>query len=355
MNNNTNNNQQQQLPRRPSSVPLGDITQQQTNVLPGKRSAATSASSSAATTPNVSALSFPLPTTATSQRLFEVDPTTVPEYSEEIIKHLMRREAMLPRDGSYLESQRDVTDRMRQILVDWLIDVNLKFKLHPETFFLAVDIVDRYLSKAQVARAQLQLVGITSVLIAAKHEEVWPPELKDCVYIAANTYTAAEVLAMERDIAGTLFFRFTVPTPYPMLIRLLDATGAPESVRHAAMFFLDSAAHEFRLVPCLPSRVACAAFLLARMHIATNSIARNGEDDVSLEEHWDANVEILSHGVTLLEIEPIARQLLQSTQTLTNPSSRLQAVRRKYLSQRYGGIAGMVLPTLPAEHAIVRG
>jgi cyclin-A len=346
MNHNIHNNQ---LQRRPSSVPLGDITQQQANGLPGKRTAPTSANNSATTTPTMTPLSFP---TANMQRMFDVDPCTVPEYSDEIIKHLMRREAAVPRDGSYLETQRDVTERMRQILVDWLIDVNLKFKLHPETFFLAVDIVDRYLSKAQVARAQLQLVGITAVLIAAKHEEVWPPEVKDCVYIAANTYTAAEVLVMERDIAGTLFFRFTVPTPYPIIVRLLEATGAPESVRHAAMFFLESAAHEIRLVPCLPSRVACASLLLARLLIATNSISRAGDDEISLEDQWDSDVEVLSHGVTLGEIEPIARQLLQSSQALTNPSSRLQAVRRKYLSQRYGGIAGMTFPVLPNDFAL---
>lgn len=341
---NHNNNQ---LQRRPSSVPLGDITQQQTNGLPGKRTAPTSANNSATSTPTTAPLAFP----ATNQRLFDVDPCTVPEYADEIVRHLMRREVMMPRDGAYLERQRDVTERMRQILIDWLIDVNLKFKLHPETFFLAVDIVDRYLAKAQVARAQLQLVGITAVLIAAKHEEVWPPEVKDCVYIAANTYTANEVLIMEREIAGTLFFRFTVPTPYPIIVRLLDATAAPESVRHAAMFFLESAAHELRLVPCLPSRIACAALLLGRMHVATNSISRNVDEEIALEEHWSSDLEVLSHGVSLEEIEPVARQLLQSTQVLTNPSSRLQAVRRKYLSQRYGGVAGMNLPVLSSEPA----
>lgn len=343
-------NHNNQLQRRPSSVPLGDITQHQTNgLLPGKRTAPTSANNSATTTPTMTPLAFPV---ANTQRMFDVDPCCVSEYHDEIIKHLMRREVTMQRDGSYLESQRDVTERMRQILVDWLIDVNLKFKLHPETFFLAVDIVDRYLSKAQVPRAQLQLVGITAVLIAAKHEEVWPPEVKDCVYIAANTYTAAEVLVMERDIAGTLFFRFTVPTPYPIIVRLLDATGAPESVRHAAMFFMESAAHEIRLVPCLPSRIACASLLLARLLIATNSISRVAEEEILLEDQWDSDVEVLSHGVTLEEIEPIARQLLQSAQALTNPSSRLQAVRRKYLSQRYGGIAGMNFPVLSSDFTL---
>lgn len=336
-----------ELPRRNSTM-LGDITQT-VNSVAAPNLCRQLPLMSQTTTPVESAVSSrsgtPSAVTVSSEA---VDPRYIPEYCEEIVHHLLMRERMYPRDGAYLEVQSEVTERMRQILIDWLIDVNLKFKLHPETFYLAVDIIDRFLSKRQVTRAQLQLVGITGVLIAAKHEEIWAPEVKDCVYISANTYTHNEVLVMEREIAAALKFRFTVATPYPVMCRLLDATDAADFVRWATMMYLDSAAHDYKLLQCLPSRVACAAVLLGRMTISLNSIVAPADGGAlpSPASFWDATLENASHGVTFGEIEPIVMQLLASTQALTAPGSRLQAVRRKYLSQRFGAIAGMRLPTL---------
>ena len=70
----------------------------------------------------------------------------------------------------YLEYQPDVNSNMRTILVDWLIEVQENFELFHETLYLAVKIVDRFLSKKQVKREYLQLVGATAMLIAAKFE-----------------------------------------------------------------------------------------------------------------------------------------------------------------------------------------
>ena len=59
---------------------------------------------------------------------------------------------------------------MRTILVDWLVEVQENFELFHETLYLAVKTVDRYLSKKEVKKEYLQLVGATSMLIAAKFE-----------------------------------------------------------------------------------------------------------------------------------------------------------------------------------------
>jgi cyclin B len=67
---------------------------------------------------------------------------------------------------------------MRSILVDWLIEVHRKFELMPETFYLTLNIVDRFLSAKAVPRKELQLVGIIAMLIASKYEEIWAPEVK---------------------------------------------------------------------------------------------------------------------------------------------------------------------------------
>uniref|UniRef100_A0A7N2KL06 B-like cyclin n=1 Tax=Quercus lobata TaxID=97700 RepID=A0A7N2KL06_QUELO len=77
---------------------------------------------------------------------------------------------------NYMDSQPEINARMRSILIDWLTEVHRKFELMPETLYLIINIVDRYLSRTFVSRRELQLVGISSMLIACKYEEIWAPQ-----------------------------------------------------------------------------------------------------------------------------------------------------------------------------------
>ena len=70
----------------------------------------------------------------------------------------------------YMHLQPDISSGMRTILVDWLIEVQENFELFHETLYLAVKLVDLYLSRKEVKREYLQLVGATSLLVAAKFE-----------------------------------------------------------------------------------------------------------------------------------------------------------------------------------------
>ena len=83
-----------------------------------------------------------------------------------------------------MDSQPEINERMRAILVDWLIEVHHKFELMPETLYLTLNIVDRYLASKNVLRRELQLVGLSAMLMASKYEEIWAPE----VYTYTYTY-----------------------------------------------------------------------------------------------------------------------------------------------------------------------
>lgn len=76
-----------------------------------------------------------------------------------------------------MDSQPEINSKMRAILVDWLIEVHRKFELMPESLYLTINIVDRFLSMKNVPRRELQLVGISSMLLACKYEEIWAPEV----------------------------------------------------------------------------------------------------------------------------------------------------------------------------------
>lgn len=121
------------------------------------------------------------------------DPLCATEYVQDMYMHFRSKEEMTSVRPLYMENQSHINERMRSILVDWLVEVHLKFKLVPETLYLTINLIDRYLERTEVSRPKLQLVGVTSLLIAAKYEEIYPPELRDLVYICDRAYTRQEV------------------------------------------------------------------------------------------------------------------------------------------------------------------
>lgn len=65
----------------------------------------------------------------------------------------------------------------RAILIDWLIEVHNRFEPMPETLYLTINLIDRFLSLKTMPRKELQLVGLGAMLIACKYEEIWAPEV----------------------------------------------------------------------------------------------------------------------------------------------------------------------------------
>jgi cyclin B len=131
------------------------------------------------------------------------DPLCATDYVQDMYDHFRSREVQTSVRPGYMENQPHINDRMRSILVDWLVEVHLKFKLVPETLYLTINLIDRYLAEREVSRPKLQLVGVTALLIASKYEEIYPPELRDLVYICDRAYSRNEVCIL--SLAGCVF------------------------------------------------------------------------------------------------------------------------------------------------------
>jgi Cyclin, N-terminal domain/Cyclin, C-terminal domain len=155
---------------------------------------------------------------------------------------------------------------MRAVLVDWLVEIHLKFRCEPETLHLAVNILDRYLTSVDVPRDMLQLVGGTALLLAAKYEEIYPPELHDIVVITNRTYTKQDVLDMEAEILSEISFNLTVSTGYPFLQRFLFVTQATKTMGDAAKYYMERMLQEHDSLMFRPSVIAAAAVCLAINH-----------------------------------------------------------------------------------------
>ena len=94
------------------------------------------------------------------------------QYVQELFSTYRAKEASTSTRPIYLAKQTRVNARHRTILVDWLVDAHRVFRLLPETLYLCINLLDRYLSRVEVDRSSLQLVGISCLLIATKYEEV---------------------------------------------------------------------------------------------------------------------------------------------------------------------------------------
>jgi hypothetical protein len=166
----------------------------------------------------------------------------------------------------YMERQFELNGMMRSILVDWLVEVHIKFRLQQETLYLCINIIDRYLSRRIIGRGHLQLVGVTALLLACKYEEIYPPEVKDCVYITDRAYTRQNVLDMEADIVDALKFKMSVPTGYPFLERFLHITKASRSVQDLSHFYMEKMLQEYGMLNFRASLVAATVVCLAWSH-----------------------------------------------------------------------------------------
>lgn len=186
------------------------------------------------------------------------------EYAKDICAYMKELEVRLACKANYMKKQPDITSTMRTILVDWLVEVAEEYQLHNETLFLAVSYVDRFLSSMSVQRTRLQLVGTASLLIAAKFEEIYPPEVTEFVYITDDTYTKQQVLKMEQVVLKVLCFDVACPTPYAFLLRFAEVSKCPDTVTYLAQYLCELALmDDDPYLQYLPSIIAGAALCLA--------------------------------------------------------------------------------------------
>ncbi|KAI0071531.1 hypothetical protein K474DRAFT_1679342 [Panus rudis PR-1116 ss-1] len=203
------------------------------------------------------------------------DPLMVSEYVVEIFNYLknleydgfgltVMQQSTMP-NPNYMEMQKDLAWKMRGILTDWLIQVHSRFRLLPETFFLCVNIIDRFLSQRVVSLAKLQLVGITCMFIAAKVEEIVAPSASNFLMVADSSYTENEILQAERYVLKTLNWNMSYPNPMQFLRRVSKADDYNVQVRTIAKFLMEIQCVEWRLIAAPPSLIAAASIWLARL------------------------------------------------------------------------------------------
>jgi hypothetical protein len=192
------------------------------------------------------------------------DTSMVAEYGDEIFEYMHSLEERMKPNASYMDHQAEIQWSMRSVLMDWLVQVHNRFTLLPETLFLAVNYVDRFLSCKVVSLGKLQLVGATALFVAAKYEEINCPSVQEIVYMVDGAYTADEVLKAERFMLSMLQFELGWPGPMSFLRRISKADDYDLETRTLSKYFLEITVMDERFVGCAPSFLSAGAHCLAR-------------------------------------------------------------------------------------------
>ncbi|XP_062102752.1 G2/mitotic-specific cyclin-2 isoform X2 [Humulus lupulus] len=192
------------------------------------------------------------------------NPLAVVDYVEDIYAFYRKMEGFSCVSSDYLGQQCDINEKMRSILIDWLIEVHDKFELLKETLFLTINLIDRFLSKQTVARKKLQLVGLVAMLLACKYEEVSVPVVGDLILISDKAYTRDEVLEMEKLMLNTLQFNMSAPTPYVFIKRFLKAAQSDKKLELLSFFMIELSLVEYEMLKYSPSLLAAAAVYTAQ-------------------------------------------------------------------------------------------
>ncbi|CCD22623.1 B-type cyclin CLB5 NDAI_0A04670 [Naumovozyma dairenensis CBS 421] len=253
------------------------------------------------------------------------DVCMVAEYSNEIFTFLYQHELELLPSHNYLldnSSKYFIRPSMRAILVDWLVEVHDKFQCYPETLFLAINIMDRFLSQNKVSMNKLQLLAITSLFVAAKFEEVHLPKLSEYSYITDGAASKTEIKNAEMFMLTSLGFSLGYPNPMNFLRRISKADSYNFETRNIAKCILEFSICYHSFITLKPSLLSTMAMYLARRIVNADQVL------------WNETLRHYSGGIDPLLDETFQSYCKELISEIYCPKTKLPALILKFKTPR---------------------
>ncbi|KAK4365792.1 hypothetical protein RND71_013672 [Anisodus tanguticus] len=263
------------------------------------------------------------------------DPLMCSLYAPDIYSNLHAMELDRRPSFNYMEKvQRDVNKGMRSILIDWLVEVSEEYRLVPDTLYLTVHLIDRFLSEIYIEKQKLQLLGVTCMLIASKYEEICAPRVEEFCVITDNTYAKEEVVKMESRVLNFLGFQLAAPTTKKFLRRFVQAAQASYEVPSVELEFManylaELTLAEYSFLKFLPSITAASAVFLARWTLDQSN------------HPWNQTLE---HYTRYKALELKTTVLLLQDLQMNTSGSTLNAIREKYRQPKFKSVATLSSP-----------
>jgi cyclin B len=246
------------------------------------------------------------------------------EYLDEIYHHLKSIEKKdLPLENYMSIKQTDINEKMRVILINWIIEVHFKFHLLSETLFICINIIDRYLSKKNINRKNLQLLGVTSLFIACKYEEIYAPTSKDLIFMTDNAYKTEEMIQMESDILNIIEFDLTFPTSLRFLEIFKNYLELDEINFYRCCYLNEISLINYSLCSFNPSLIACVCLYL---NLKSNILYFKGYNEEQL---------FSLTGYKKIDIKNCLNKLISAVMKIEDKDNKFIAVKKKYALDKY--------------------
>ncbi|XP_052892117.1 G2/mitotic-specific cyclin-B-like isoform X1 [Anopheles moucheti] len=263
------------------------------------------------------------------------NPMLVSEYVNDIYKYLNQLES---RTGyalreNFLEGHKEISHKMRTILIDWINEVHHQFKLDIDTYHMTVSLIDRYLQKVKtVPKKKLQLVGVTAMFIASKYEELFPPEIHDFVFITDDTYQKYQILEMEKEIVNALDFNLGKPLPTHFLRRFSKAAKASDVNHVLAKYLIELASVDYSTAHYKPSEIAAAALYISLYLFPLTTMDEGSGSNGII---WTKTLEHYTH-YSVKSLSPIVQRLANVIKSVPKMmEKKLKSPWLKYSSSKF--------------------
>jgi hypothetical protein len=177
-----------------------------------------------------------------------------------IIDCLRSKEERVGVEKEYLKAQSEVDEESRARIVDWMVGVQMQLRFSDETLLQSIHLFDRFLSLQPIEHKHLPLLGLVTILIAGKCEEVCPPRLKKLLSLSEGSFTSSEALDMELNVMKCLDFDIMMPTVLQYLLKLCQTCLHRYNL---ALYICESQILYSEMSHYSPSLVAVSGFYLA--------------------------------------------------------------------------------------------
>ena len=254
----------------------------------------------------------------------------VGEYLEEIYMNLLLEESdstIKPKMG-YMNNQPEINEIMRAILIDWIIDVHLRFRLRQETLFMTIWLIDTYLSFAFVQREKLQLLGIACLLISCKSHEIYYPQHNKLIDMTDNAYTNEEMLVMENEILKKLNFFVVCPNPIDFYNILSKMFNFEKKQYYLGNYFIESALVNYQILKYSPSVIASSCAYLVMKYYRINGYQKLYNNFI-IKEQYPEDV-----------IKDAAKEIYTLVEILSR--SRFKSVKKKFSLTQFENVSEVI-------------
>ena len=249
------------------------------------------------------------------------------EYLNDIYSNLLKDEQVMqykPKFG-YMCIQTDINEQMRAILIDWLIEVHYRYRLKNRTLYQIVWIIDTYLSRHSIQRAELQLLGIASLLISCKSREIYYPQLSELIDITDGAYVKEELIKMEAHILQVLQYNIISPIPTDFYDIIAKSFNFDKKQYYLGEYFMESSLIDYQMVKYPPSVIAIASAYIVMKFFGINNYRSLYSNDV------------IKSSSPQKTIKDAAREICVLVKNLSQSS--LKAIKDKYSLPQFLNVA----------------